>query len=103
MQERELANKSPAVCNSKIKVYTWKIIIYLPFFHIKHKTKGYHYFGNLIRNETGRVFSDSLAHKYCKLTGIRSKINRERKVAGKNILNLLTQLKKIGIQQNLLK
>ena len=31
--------------------------------HNKHKTKGYHYLANLIRNETGWVFSDNLAHK----------------------------------------
>lgn len=51
--------------------------------HNKHKTKGYHYLANLIRNETGWVFSDNLAHKCCKLAGIRSKTKRGRKIAGR--------------------
>ena len=51
--------------------------------HKKHKTKGYHYLANLIRNETGWVFSDNLAHKCCKLAGIRSKTKRDRKIAGR--------------------
>ena len=51
--------------------------------HKKHKTKGYHYLANLIRNETGWVFSDNLAHKCCKLAGIRSKTKRGRKIAGR--------------------
>ena len=51
--------------------------------HKRHKTKGYHYLANLIRNETGWVFSDNLAHKCCKLAGIRSKTKRGRKIAGK--------------------
>lgn len=61
--------------------------------HKKHKTKGYHYLANLIRNETGWIFSDNLAHKCCKYAGIRSKTNRGRKYAGKehvkfpNIIN----------------
>lgn len=49
----------------------------------KHKTKGYRYLANLVRNETGWIFSDNLAHKCCKLEGIRSKTNRERKTVGK--------------------
>ncbi len=51
--------------------------------HNKHKTKGYHYLANLIRNKTGWVFSDNLAHKCCKLAGIRSKTKRGRKIAGR--------------------
>ena len=54
--------------------------------HSKHKTKGYHYLANLVRNETGWVFSDNLAHKCCKLAGIRSKTNRGRKLARKENL-----------------
>ena len=51
--------------------------------HKKYKTKGYRYLVNLIRNETGWVFSDNLAHKCCKLAGIRSKTKRGRKIACK--------------------
>ena len=51
--------------------------------HNKHKTKGYHYLANLVRNETGWIFSDNLAHKCCKLAGIRSETNRGRKIVGK--------------------
>ena len=51
--------------------------------HKKHKTKGYHYLATLIRNEIGWVFSDNLAHKYCKYAGIKSKTNRGRKYAGR--------------------
>lgn len=51
--------------------------------HQKHKTKGYHYLANLVRNETGWIFSDNLAHKCCKLAGIRSKTKRGKKIAGR--------------------
>ena len=51
--------------------------------HKKYKTKGYRYLANLIRNETGWAFSDNLAHKCCKLAGIRSKTKRGRKSVGK--------------------
>ena len=51
--------------------------------HNKHKTKGYHYLANLVRNETGWIFSDNLVHKCCKLAGIRSKTKRGRKIAGR--------------------
>ena len=51
--------------------------------HKKHKTKGYRYLANLIRNETGWIFSDNLAHKCCKLVSIRSKTKRGRIIAGK--------------------
>ena len=51
--------------------------------HNKHKTKGYHYLAKLVRNQTGWMFSDNLAHKCCKFAGIRSKTNRGRKIAGR--------------------
>ena len=44
--------------------------------HKKHKSKGYHYLAHVIRKHTGWVFSDNLAHKCCKYTGIRSKTKR---------------------------
>ena len=44
--------------------------------HKKHKSKGYHYLANIIRNNTGWLFSDNLAHKCCKYAGIRSKTKR---------------------------
>lgn len=40
--------------------------------HQKHKTYGYHFLAQAIRNETGWVFSDNLAHKCCKEAGIKS-------------------------------
>ena len=40
--------------------------------HKKHKCYGYHNLAKAIREETGWVFSDNLAHKCCKLAGIRS-------------------------------
>ena len=52
-------------------------------YHKKHKTKGYHYLANVIRNNTDLVFSDNLAHKCCKVAGIRSLTNRGRKSIGK--------------------
>ena len=42
----------------------------------KHKSKGYHYLANIVRNNTGWLFSDNLAHKRCKFAGIRSKTKR---------------------------
>jgi len=52
--------------------------------HKKHKTKGYHYLAQLIRNETGWVFSDNLAHKCCKFSGIHPKaIKCKKKNNGK--------------------
>ena len=41
--------------------------------HKKHKTYGYHRLATLIRNETGWVFSDNLAHKCCKHAKIKAK------------------------------
>ena len=40
--------------------------------HQKHKTYGYHNLAQVIRNETGWIFSDNLAHKCCKEAGTRS-------------------------------
>lgn len=51
--------------------------------HKKLKTNVYHYLTTLIYNETGLVFSDNFAHKFCKFADIRSKTNRVRKHAGK--------------------
>ena len=61
--------------------------------HKKHKTKGYHYLARLVRNETGWLFSDNLAHKCCKLAGIRSKTNRGRKYAGKEHIKFPNTIK----------
>ncbi len=47
--------------------------------HNRHKTKGYHYLANLIRNEISLTFSDNLAHKCCKFAGIQAKTNRGRR------------------------
>ena len=44
--------------------------------HLKHKSKGYRYLAQLVRNETGWVFSDNLAHKCCKYANIKSKTGR---------------------------
>ena len=44
--------------------------------HKKHKSKGYHYLANMVRKNTGWLFSDNLAHKCCKFAGIRSKTKR---------------------------
>lgn len=51
--------------------------------HEKHKTKGYHYLANIIRNKTDLVFSDNLVHKCCKAAGIHSNTKRGRKTSGK--------------------
>ncbi len=40
--------------------------------HQKHKCYGYHNLAEKIREETGWMFSDNLAHKCCKYAGIRS-------------------------------
>ncbi len=50
--------------------------------HNKHKSKGYRYLANLIRNKTGWVFSDNLDHKCCKYAHIRAKSNRGTKSHG---------------------
>ena len=41
--------------------------------HQRHRTYGYHRLAELIRKETGWVFSDNLAHKCCKTANIKSK------------------------------
>ena len=40
--------------------------------HKKHSVYGYHNLAEKIREETGWVFSDNLAHKCCKVAGIHS-------------------------------
>ena len=42
--------------------------------HIKHKSYGYHKLAKIVRDETGWMFSDNLAHKCCKYAGIKAKI-----------------------------
>ena len=44
--------------------------------HKKHKCYGYHNLAQKVREETGWVFSDNLAHKCCKYAGIRSKARK---------------------------
>ena len=44
--------------------------------HKKHSVYGYHNLAKIIREETGWVFSDNLAHKCCKEAGIRSTARR---------------------------
>ena len=44
--------------------------------HKHHKTYGYHNLAAHIREETGLEFSDNLAHKCCKLAGIKSKARK---------------------------
>lgn len=44
--------------------------------HKKHSTYGYHNLAKHIRQETGWIFSDNLAHKCCKAAGIRSKARK---------------------------
>ena len=46
--------------------------------HAEHKAFGYHALAKCIREETGWVFSDNLAHKCCKAAGIRSKARKCR-------------------------
>ncbi len=41
--------------------------------HSKHKSYGYHRLAAIIRKETGWMFSDNLAHKCCKISGIKSR------------------------------
>lgn len=43
--------------------------------HSKHRSYGYHRLATVVRNETGWLFSDNLAHKCCKYAGIRSRTN----------------------------
>jgi len=46
--------------------------------HGKFPSYGYHRLAVVIRNETGWLFSDNLAHKCCKQAGIRSKTRHYR-------------------------
>ena len=41
--------------------------------HDAHRSYGYHRLAHTVRNQTGWLFSDNLAHKCCKFAGIRSK------------------------------
>ncbi len=52
-----------------------------------HKSWGYHRLAAAIRQETGWLFSDNLAHKCCKNAGIRSRARtyRYRKVGAESI------------------
>ncbi len=53
----------------------------------RHKSWGYHRLAATIRQKTGWLFSDNLAHKCCKSAGIRSKarIYHYRKAGAENI------------------
>lgn len=44
--------------------------------HEKHKSYGYHRLAVLIRNQTGWLFSDNLAHKCCKHAQIKSRARK---------------------------
>lgn len=63
--------------------------------HDKHCSYGYHRLAALVRNETGWLFSDNLAHKCCKFAGIHAKVkhyNWKRPLLGqehKNFPNLI--------------
>lgn len=60
--------------------------------HNKYK-KGYQYLASLVCNETGWIFSDKIAHKCCKLAGIRSKTNRGRKITEKENIKIPNTIK----------
>ena len=40
--------------------------------HRRHRSYGYHRLATVVRNETGLIFSDNLAHKCCKYAGIKA-------------------------------
>ncbi len=42
--------------------------------HEAHSSHGYHKLAKAVRNETGWLFSDNLAHKCCKQAGIKAKV-----------------------------
>ena len=46
--------------------------------HEKHKSYGYHRLAALVRNQTGWIFSDNLAHKCCKYSDIKSQARKYR-------------------------
>ena len=56
--------------------------------HEKHKSYGYHRLAQSIRNGTGWVFSDNLAHKCCKAAAIYSKARpyKYRKPGGEHLV-----------------
>ena len=43
--------------------------------HKKHRSYGYHRLAQMVRNETGWLFSDNLAHKCCKFAGIKARVS----------------------------
>ncbi|WP_238919216.1 IS3 family transposase [Clostridium saccharoperbutylacetonicum] len=46
--------------------------------HEKYKSYGYHRLATIVRRETDLIFSDNLAHKCCKYSGIKSKARRRK-------------------------
>jgi len=42
--------------------------------HHKHRSYGYHKLAKMVREDTGWLFSDNLAHKCCKYAGIKARI-----------------------------
>jgi len=42
--------------------------------HHKHRSYGYHKLAKMVREDTGWLFSDNLAHKCCKYAGIKAKV-----------------------------
>lgn len=42
--------------------------------HVKHRSYGYHRLAEMVREETGWIFSDNLAHKCCRYAGIKAKV-----------------------------
>ena len=46
--------------------------------HDRHRSYGYHRLAAVVRNETGWLFSDNLAHKCCKFAGIKSRVKHYR-------------------------
>lgn len=53
-----------------------------------HKSHGYHRLAKTVRNETGWIFSDNLAHKCCKAAGICSAARKKayNKPGGENVV-----------------
>lgn len=48
--------------------------------HTRFPSYGYHRLATVVRTQTGWLFSDNLAHKCCKLAGIRSALRRPKYV-----------------------
>ena len=42
--------------------------------HHKHRSYGYHKLAKMVREDTGWLFSDNLAHKCCKYAGIKARV-----------------------------